>query len=131
MKAKYSRWVLLIALSFTLVASFCIRQRIVRAEGEADGWYGYVNGTSPQDQEQQLQDHWGPFNRVFVPFAEGTDDHYPITFAALCQHLNKTCQKVGDWEGKTYGCLETSQKDKDGFPKRDGSRIALCTTPPK
>jgi hypothetical protein len=123
MKAKYSRWVLLFALSFTFIASFCVRHRIVRAEGEADGWYGFANETSPQDQEQALVNHWGPFNRVVVPF---TADHYPVTFAALCQNLHKTCTKVGDFQGNLKGCYEISQKDEHGYQKRDGSRIAYC-----
>jgi hypothetical protein len=122
MKAEHSRWVLLIALSFTFVASFGIRQRIVRAEGDADGWYGFANETSPQVREQDLVNHWGVFNRVDVPIK----DHFPVTFAALCQYLHKTCTKVGDWEGNVKGCYEVSQTDEHGFQKRDGSRIAFC-----
>jgi hypothetical protein len=91
---------------------------------QGGNWYGYANGTSPQDREQELRNHWGPFTRVTVPFNNGSI--YPVTLGDLCRRMGKTCLKVGDWEGHEKGCDEFSQ-GAGGWPIRDGSRIVLCS----
>jgi hypothetical protein len=91
---------------------------------QGGSWYGYANGTSPQDRENELRQHWGAFTRVTIPF--DNNSIYPVTFSDMCRRMGKTCLKVGDWEGHEKSCDEFSQT-RAGWPIRDGSRIALCS----
>jgi hypothetical protein len=107
-----------------ILASVLIVIALSASAFQGGSWYGYANGTSPQDRERELNAHWGAFTRVTVPF--DNNSIYPVTFGDLCRRMGKTCLKVGDWEGHEKGCDEFSQ-GTGGWPIRDGSRIAYCS----
>jgi hypothetical protein len=91
-------------------------------------WYGFKNGAPNIDREKELHENCKvEFQRITVPQSSVTDK---ITFNDLCHSINKTCQKVLDWEGNTKSCGEVSHKENymgtRDTPTRDGSRIALC-----
>jgi hypothetical protein len=79
-------------------------------------WLGFANETGPQDRETELRRNCGDFTRVYVPGDAGN------SFADLCGHEGKTCERVCDWEGTSFSCSAVSLGGR-----RNGTRIALCS----
>ena len=48
------------------------------------------------------------------------------SFHTLCGAVGKKCARVCDWEGTTRDCNDVSQRDINGNPVRDGTRVAFC-----
>lgn len=83
--------------------------------GAQAAWLGFANGNAAQDRDPELRRNCGNFNRVEVPYNVGNN------FKNLCGYVNKTCEKVCDWEGRTISCDSASLGGR-----RDGTRVALC-----
>jgi hypothetical protein len=83
--------------------------------GAQAAWLGFANGNAAQDRDPELRRNCGNFNRVEVPYNVGND------FKNLCGYVNKTCEKVCDWEGHILSCDSVSMGGR-----RDGTRLALC-----
>ena len=84
------------------------------ADAEA-AWIGFANGNAAQDRDLELHRNCGNFNRVEVPYNVGNN------FKNLCGYVNKSCEKVCDWEGRILSCDSVSMGGR-----RDGTRVALC-----
>lgn len=82
---------------------------------ETPGWLGFANGIVEQDRDAELRLHCGNFKRVEVPYSTGNN------FRNLCGYVNKSCEKVCDWQGQMLSCDSVSLGGR-----RDGTRVALC-----
>jgi hypothetical protein len=80
-----------------------------------EAWLGFANGNAAQDRDLELHRNCGNFNRVEVPYSFGNN------FKNLCGYVNKSCEKVCDWEGHILSCDSVSMGGR-----RDGTRVALC-----
>jgi len=79
-------------------------------------WLGFANETVSRDREAELHQNCGAdFRRVYVPHDAGNK------FSDLCNYEGKTCEKVCDWEGRSFPCSAVSLGGR-----RDGTRIVLC-----
>ncbi|MFZ3265895.1 MAG: hypothetical protein WA172_17955 [Terriglobales bacterium] len=78
-------------------------------------WLGFANGNAAQDRDIEIRRNCGDFKRVYVPDSVGN------RFNDLCGYMNKTCEKVCDWEGRILSCNAVSLGGN-----RDGTRVASC-----
>jgi hypothetical protein len=78
-------------------------------------WFGFANGTGPQDREAELTRNCGSFIRIEVPEKVGNK------FSDLCAYRSRSCVRVCDWQGRSLPCSSLPMSGQ-----RDGTRVGLC-----
>lgn len=77
------------------------------------GWYGFIDPSTPANEEANLQLRTGGFQRVRVPKPYGA-----TPFVQLCESVGLRCELVRDWEGTDTSCPSINIAD--------GTRLGLC-----